>query len=163
MAANYKRYCWACIRGYVEASTDEIVMNDNTPRTHSWISLGTSGNRQGSVKCFDLEMGKVVVRSIINQIPWPERMIKKASAWGRQSKEITAKNAIQFRNRHGGKFDWDNDDMSELEVTIELPKMIHTNMVENLPVIEPESNFPRPAIPTSISSLISWHNWQMLD
>ena len=69
--------------GYVEASTDVIGTNDNTPRTHSRIVLGLSGNQQGSVKCFDLETGKVVVGTTIKQIPWLEIMIKKASAWGR--------------------------------------------------------------------------------
>ena len=60
----------------------------------------------------------------INQIPWPEIMIKNASAWGQRSKELIANNSIQFLNRHGGKLYWDNDDLSELEVTTELPKMI---------------------------------------
>ena len=77
---SYKRECWACIEDYVEASTYAIVTNDNTPRTHSCIALVRSGNLQGSVKCFDIETGKVVVRRTINQIPCPERMIKKASA-----------------------------------------------------------------------------------
>ena len=86
------------------------------------------------------------MRRTINQIPLPERISKKASAWGRQSKEIIAKNAIQFCNRRGGKFDWDNDDMSELKVTTELPKMIHPDMVVNIPGIELESDFLRPAI-----------------
>ena len=75
-------------------------------------------------------------------------MIKKASAWELQSTEIIANNAIQFRNRHGGKFDWDNDDLSELEVTTELPKMIHTDMVATLPGIELEIDFLRPSVPT---------------
>ena len=75
-------------------------------------------------------------------------MIKKASVWGRQSEQIIAKNAIQFRNFHGGKFDWDNDDLSDLEVTTGIPKMIHPDMVSNLPGIELESYFPRPPIPT---------------
>ena len=145
---NYKRDCWAYIGVYSEASTDTIVTNDNTPCNHSCIALVTSGNRQGSVKYFDLETEKVVVRGTINQILWPERITKKDSAWGRQSKEITAKNAIQFRNLHGGKFDWDNDDLSKLEVTTELPNMIHPDMVANIPGIELESDFPRPAIPT---------------
>ena len=69
---------------------------------------------------------------------------------GRRSKEIIAKNAIQFWNCHGEKFDWDNDDMSKLEGTTELPKMIHPDMVANLPGIELESDFPRPAVPTSV-------------
>ena len=144
---NYKRDYQACIGGYVEASTYAIVTNDNTPHTHSFIALGPSGNRQGSVKCFYLETGKAVVCRTINQIPWPERMIKKASAWGRKSKEIIANNAIQFCNRHGGKFDWDNDDLSELEVTTDLPKMIHPDMVANLPGLELESVFPTPETP----------------
>ena len=127
---------------------DAIVTNDNTPHTHSCILLGPSGNQQGSVKCFDLETGKVVVRITINQIPWPEKMIKKASAWGRRSKKIIGKNSIQFCNRHGEKFDWDNDYLSKLKVTMDLPKMIHPDMVVNIPGIELESDFPIPAIPT---------------
>ena len=76
-------------------------------------------------------------------------MTEKASAWGRQSKEIIATNAIQFCNRHGGKFDWDNDDLSKLQFTTELPNMIHPDMLANLPGIELESDFLRPAVPTS--------------
>ena len=59
-----------------------------------------------------------------------------------------ANNAIQIRNRHGGNFDWDNDDMSALEVTTELLKMIHPDMVANLPGIELEFFFPRLETPT---------------
>ena len=61
--------------GYIEASTDAIVVNDNTKRTHSCIALGLSGNREGSVNFFDLETIKVVVCRTINHIPWPEIMI----------------------------------------------------------------------------------------
>ena len=75
-------------------------------------------------------------------------MTKKASAWRQRSKEIIAKNAIQFRNCHVRKFDWEKDDLSELEVTTELPKMIHPDMVANLPGLELESDFPTPVIPT---------------
>ena len=109
---NYKRDYRACIGGYVYSSTDAIVTNDNMPCTHSFIALGLSGNRQGSVKCFGLETGKFVVRRNINHIPWNEIVIKKASAWGRGSKEIIANNAIQFCNRHGGKFNWYNYELS---------------------------------------------------
>ena len=68
-AVNYKRDCRACIGGYAEAGTDAIVTNDNMPCTQSCITLGPSGNRQGYVKCFDLEMGRVAIRRTINQIP----------------------------------------------------------------------------------------------
>ena len=46
------------IGSYVEASTDAAVTNDNTERTRSCDGLGPVGNRQGSVKCFDIESGK---------------------------------------------------------------------------------------------------------
>ena len=83
---DYKRGCQACMGGYVEASTDAIFTKDDTPHICSFIALGLSGNRQGYVKCFDLETGKVVVSRTINQIPWPERMIDKSSVWVRRSK-----------------------------------------------------------------------------
>ena len=81
------------------------------------------------------------MRRTINQIPWPERMIEKASAWGRRSKELIAKYSIQFCNRLGRNFDWENEDLSKLEVTTELPRMIYPDMVANLPGIELESYF----------------------
>ena len=70
---NYKRNCRTCIGGHLEGSTDAMVNNDNQTRNHSCIALETSGKRQGSVKCFDLETGKVVVHRTINQISWPEK------------------------------------------------------------------------------------------
>ena len=35
----YKRDCWACIGGYIEASMDAIVTNDNVPHNRSCIAL----------------------------------------------------------------------------------------------------------------------------
>ena len=61
---DYHKDCRADLGGYVEASTDKVVTNDKTPRTHTYIPLGLSGNRQGSLKCFDLKTGKLVVRRI---------------------------------------------------------------------------------------------------
>ena len=48
---------------YIEASTDKIVTNDMKGRTHGCISLGPSGNWQGSQVCFDLETGRIVLHS----------------------------------------------------------------------------------------------------
>ena len=49
----------------MEASTDAVVTNDNTERTRSCIALGPVGNRQGSVKCFDIETGKILHRRTV--------------------------------------------------------------------------------------------------
>ena len=119
--------------GYVEASTDKVVTNDNTPRTHACIALGPSGNRQGSLKCFDFTTGTLFVRRIVEQIPWPDSLLKVASAWGRKSKKLAMKDSIQFLNRKGEKFDWDDDELSDLEVKTEPSKMIHPDISVEFP------------------------------
>ena len=78
--------------------------------------LGTSGNRQGLLKFFDLETGKLVVRRISKQIPWPDRMLKITCEWDRKGKTLVMKDSIQFLNRKGKKSDCDNDELSNLEV-----------------------------------------------
>ena len=101
---DYNKDCRADLGAYIQASTDKVVTNDNTPRTHGCIALGPSRNRQGSLKCFDLETGKLVVRRIAKQIPWPDRMLKIASEWGRKSKKLVTRDSIQFLNRKRKKF-----------------------------------------------------------
>ena len=91
-------------------------MNNNTPRTHACIALGPAGNCQGLLKYFDPATGKLVIRRIIEQLPWRKIMIKRANWWGRKSKELTLKGSIKFINCSGKRFNWDNDELSELEV-----------------------------------------------
>ena len=76
--------CRADIGAYIEATVDADITNGQEARTHSCISLGPSGNIQGSLKCFDLETGKVVIRRRVVQLPFPNRMLKKANAWGKR-------------------------------------------------------------------------------
>ena len=59
LSTDYNRDCKVDIGSYVEASTDAVVTNGNTERTRSCVALGPVGNRQGSVKCFDIESGKI--------------------------------------------------------------------------------------------------------
>ena len=108
---NYLRDCRATVGVYIDASRDSMVTNGQDNRTHPCIALGASGNRQGSIKCFDLETGKVVVRRTFRTMAWPDRLIKKANAWGKKIKSSVVKEDIKFLNRHGHMFDWDNDDI----------------------------------------------------
>ena len=73
---DYNKDCRADLGDYIQASTNIVLTNDNTPRTHGCIALGPSDNRQGSLKCFDLETSKLVVCRIAKHIPWPDRMLK---------------------------------------------------------------------------------------
>ena len=67
---GYERDCKIDIGSYVEAGTDATVTNDNTERMRSCVALGPVGNKQGSVKCFDVESGKILHRRTVTQLPW---------------------------------------------------------------------------------------------
>ena len=70
LSIDYEREYKANIDSYVKASTNAIVTNDNnTERTRSYIAVGPVGNRQGSVKCFDIKSGKILHRRTMTQLP----------------------------------------------------------------------------------------------
>ena len=77
--------CRTDIKAYIEATVDTDITNGQEARTHSCISLGPSGNIQGSLKCF--QTGKVVIRWRVVQLPFPNKMPKKANAWGKRARD----------------------------------------------------------------------------
>ena len=68
-----------------------MVTNGQTMQTHGCISLGTSGNRQGSLKCFDLKPGKIMIQRLFKVIPMPGRVVNLVNYWGMQSRRETRK------------------------------------------------------------------------
>ena len=81
---------------YVEASTDADLTNDMKSRTHPCISLGPSGNMQGSLKCFDIQTGKVVTRRTINRIQGTVAYMRPLNYWLRCRPTISRDIAIQI-------------------------------------------------------------------
>ena len=71
LSTDYNRDCKIDPGSYVEASTDAVFTNGNTERTRSCVAVGPVGNRQGSVKCFDILTGKILHRRTVTQLPWP--------------------------------------------------------------------------------------------
>jgi hypothetical protein len=64
MKLDFNKHCKVQFRAYIEASFDD-----------EFISLGTSGNVQGSIKCLDLETGGVVKQRTVKVLPMPERVV----------------------------------------------------------------------------------------
>ena len=75
MKLDFNKHCKVQFRAYIEASFDDEFTNTLKEQTHSCISLGTSGNLQGSIKCLDLETGGVVKRRTVKVLPMPERVV----------------------------------------------------------------------------------------
>ena len=72
---DMKKDCRALFGAYVEDSKDAVTTNTMDERTHSCIPLGPSGNLQGSVKCFDLLTGKLIIQRTVKTAPYPHRII----------------------------------------------------------------------------------------
>ena len=56
--------------------------------------------------------------------------MKKVEAWGKKGACAIKKGCINFLNRNGEKFDWENDDLSELEVVNEQPKLVDPGVAD---------------------------------
>ena len=112
LTIHFTKHCTVDVGAYVEASTNTIITNGNNDRTHACTALGPSGNRQGSINCFDLDTGRFVVRRTVRQMIWPERLIRKENTWGQNGKKAILKGQIKVLNRKGEHFDRDNDDLT---------------------------------------------------
>jgi hypothetical protein len=69
LTTDYKRECKVDPGSYVEASTDAMATHDNSERTTSCVALVPAGNRQGSIKCFSIEIGVIFTRCTVTPIP----------------------------------------------------------------------------------------------
>jgi hypothetical protein len=64
-------------------------------RTHACIALGPTGNIQGSLKCFNIDTGKIIKCQTITLLPMPDQIVKKVRKWGKcQSKYDLSKDLI---------------------------------------------------------------------
>ena len=140
LTINFTKHCTLDVGAYVEASNDAITTDGNNNRTHACIALGPSGNRHGSINCFNLDTGRVVVSRTVKQMIWPERLLRKADVWGKKGKKAILKGQIKFLNRKGEKFDWDNDYLTEIEMADKEPKLFRPDFISEIPVIEVESD-----------------------
>ena len=86
LTVDFTKHYTVDVGAYVEASTDAIITNGNNDGTHACIALGTYGNIQGSINCFDLDTGSVVVHRTCKQMIRPERLLRKANVWVKNGK-----------------------------------------------------------------------------
>ena len=124
----------------VDASYDKMVTNDMGDRTHPCIALGASGNIQGSLKCFDLRMGKVVLRRTFVERPMPARVLKLVNAWGKNPQGVLYGNKFEFRNRKNEEYGWDNEDL-DVGTDIVDRDNPHPSIPAEIPGVELESDY----------------------
>ena len=130
--------CRAVFGAHVEASKDANITNTMADWTHSCLALGLSGNLQGSIKCFDLIMCKVILCWTIKGLPMPERILKLANHWEKSSWSQQYGNTLEFLGRKKAKFDWDNEDIEEDEGLVEPDPnpTTHASILVEIPLIK---------------------------
>ena len=61
--------------------------------------------------------------------------------WGKKGKNTILKSQIKFLNRKEEKFDWDNNDLKEIEMADKEPKSVQPNFIAEIPGFEVESDY----------------------
>ena len=76
----------------------------------------------------------------MTQLPRPldNRLVKKVEEWCKKGARAIKRGCIGFLNRKGEIFDWENDDLSELEVVNKQPKLVDPGVAEIPLDAEPE-------------------------
>ena len=137
---DFKKHCRAIWGSYIEAHDDPDQTNTMDSRTSPCIYLGTSGNAQGSVKCYNLETKKIIKRRNFTALPMPDRVVRRVIALGKTAKQQRKdKVSLQFLNRNKDKFDWDNDELDDIEPLIQKDTV---DMRAELPGVLLESDLP---------------------
>ncbi len=115
-----KLHCRALFRSYCEVHVDPEITNTLEPRTKWEICMGTSGNLQWSYKFLSLVTRKKVTRRKFTEMPVTESVIK-------QVEEMAVKDGavkgINFKDRKGVEYKFDNDDKYKMLVEPDEPAL----------------------------------------
>ena len=103
---DVKNHCRVLPGSYCEVHDKPNPSNTTISRTHEGISLGPTGNLQGSVRFYCLNMGRVLKRRSFTKIPMPTAAFAKVNNIGK--KENQGKE-FRFLNRNKETFDWTDE------------------------------------------------------
>ena len=78
----------------------------------------------------------------------PDRLLTKANAWGKKGKNAILKGQIKFLNRKGEKFEWDNNNLTEINMADKEPNLVQPDFIAEIPGIEVKSNYEPIICPT---------------
>jgi hypothetical protein len=81
---DYKKHCRVLPGTYCEAHNEPVPLNSMEPQTHEMITLGPTGNLQGSVKFYWLNTGWVLKCRSFTPMPMPDCIIKRVNAIGQR-------------------------------------------------------------------------------
>ena len=114
--------------------------NDNTDRTHLFISLSPPGNNQRLLKCVHLIIGMEFVSRVAKLMIWSNRLMKKAITWDKKRKAVVMREQIKCQICVEKNFDWDNSDMDNIKPNDKVKKLIQPVFIVEISGIKVESD-----------------------
>ena len=101
-----KNHCRVLPGSYCEVHDDPNPSNTTVIRNHEGISLGPTGNLQGRVKFYCLNIGRVLNQRAFTEIPMPTAVIAKVN---NISKKDNQGKEFRFLNQNKEPFDWTDE------------------------------------------------------
>ena len=143
---DYKRHCRVVPGTYCEVHNEPMPSNTMAPRTHAAISLGPTGNMQGSVKFYCMNMGWVLKQRSFTSMAMPDRVIKCINSIDlckKQGCEFCFHNCRQEPHEWTDEVPEDNPDFQGLQeesvpcpdVSAELPGVLLEDDIADLQVV----------------------------
>ncbi|KAL7466255.1 hypothetical protein ACHAXS_006545 [Conticribra weissflogii] len=102
---DYKKHCQVPFGAYCEVFEDRDQTNTMASCTRGAISLGPTGNMQGTYKFFCLTTGRVIKRQQFKELPMPGSIIRKLEQWDGD----TNIGALTFADRRGNPYQWNKE------------------------------------------------------
>ena len=74
-------------------------------------------------------------------MPYADAIPKHVENWGKCGQRAIFRGRINFLNKKGKQFDWDNDDSLDLKAVDEQPALIHPCIISKIPGLETEAMY----------------------
>jgi hypothetical protein len=83
---DYKKHCRVMPGTYCEVHDEPVQTNTMVARTHKAITLGPTGNLQGSVKFYCIHTGRVLKCRLFTPMPMPNLVMQRVNRIGEREK-----------------------------------------------------------------------------
>jgi hypothetical protein len=103
---DYKKHCRVMPGTYCEVHDKPVPTNTMVARTHKAITLGPTGNLQGSVKFYCIHTCRVLKCRSFTPMPMPDLVIQRVNTIGEREKQGRT---FWFLNRRGEPYEWTDE------------------------------------------------------
>jgi hypothetical protein len=107
------------------------------------IFLGSTGNRQGTHKVFDINTRMTKKPRTVMLLLMPNHIISAINNWGKYHAKEDTKHSLVFLKRTKQLYNWDNNDLQDEEGLVDSDLNNHPGIPAKFPGINLESEQPR--------------------